>query len=61
MSPPNSLGRVLQLKDVDGNVAISTKVMRRMERTIATNKLIRYATIGILLVGIGAMLYRLVK
>jgi hypothetical protein len=56
-------GRVVpkQLHVADSNVAISHKVMRRMERVLASNQLIKYVTIGILIIGIASLLYGMVK
>ena len=46
-------------KQVDNNLDLSNKVLKVMERRAFTNKLIRYATIGILLLGILMMVWRI--
>ena len=48
-----------KLKQVDNNLDLSNKVLKVMERRAFTNKLIRYATIGILLLGILMMVWRI--
>lgn len=40
-----------KLKVADGNLDVSNQVLKRMRKRAFTNNLIRYATIGILLIG----------
>jgi hypothetical protein len=40
-----------KLKVAGGNIDVSHQVLKRMQKRAFTNKLIRYATIGILIIG----------